>query len=489
MLILPSSQTFDQSTMSHLLDADPVVQRYRAFLTLFDWSVVPEPAVKPSQPGKRPHPQSAYIKALLLKRNEEFTHCTQLRRYLLEHPLLVLELGFRPVLDVREPYGFDVRRTVPTARWFREQQRVLEQSVLQALLAASVQELCKEIPGLGEVVAFDVTHIYAFVKENNLRVYVKDRYKKEVQPRGDPDCQLGVKKSSNKEQAQSPSQGAGATPAATGQEQAKPTGKRGRTPKSAQGAKPDGKPSEGKHEEKECLWGYGSGVASATVAGYGDVVLAEYTQPFNENDQTYFIPLYIRAVAALNGFPTHITADAAFDAWYSYQTVALRGGIAAIALNTHGHPETQYDRDGVPLCAKGLRMHPTYQFTHTYGYRAQRFRCPLLFPEATGQTCDHAQFGKGKGCVKDPNWEAGGRMRVMLDRQGPLYHAVYDQRTSTERINSQSKAMGIKRPVVRNLSSIRNLNTLTYLVINARALQRARDLNASLLTTPIRMLA
>lgn len=86
MPMIPSSQTFDQPTMSHLLDADPVVQRYRAFLALFDWSVVPEPAVKPSQPGKRPHPQSAYIKALLLKRNEEFTHCTQLRRYLLEHP-------------------------------------------------------------------------------------------------------------------------------------------------------------------------------------------------------------------------------------------------------------------------------------------------------------------------------------------------------------------------------------------------------------------
>ena len=79
--------------------------------------------------------------------------------------------------------------------------------------------------------------------------------------------------------------------------------------------------------------------------------------------------------------------------------------------------------------------------------------------------------------------EAGGRMRVMLDRQGPLYHAIYDQRTSTERINSQSEALGIKRPKVRNIHSIRNLNTLTYLVINARALQRVRTLNASLLTT------
>jgi hypothetical protein len=161
-------------------------------------------------------------------------------------------------------------------------------------------------------------------------------------------------------------------------------------------------------------------------------------------------------------------------AWYVYHTVAPRGGIAAIPLNTHGHPESRYDPDGTPLCDKGLRMHPTSQFSHTNGYCAQRFRCPLLFPQATGHTCDHEQFRKGKGCVKDPNWEAGGRMRVLLDRQSPLYQAIYDQRTSTERINSQSKAMGIKRPVVRNLRSIHNLNTLTYLVTNARALYRFR---------------
>ena len=80
-------------------------------------------------------------------------------------------------------------------------------------------------------------------------------------------------------------------------------------------------------------------------------------------------------------------------------------------------------------------------------------------------------------------------MRVTLDRQGPLYHAVSNQRTSTERINSRSKELGIKRPKVRNIHSIRNLNTLTYLVINARALRRVRDLNASLLTTPVKMVA
>jgi hypothetical protein len=469
-------------------DHDPVVQRCRAFFALFNWSVVPDPPVEPSQPGKRPHPHSAYVKALLLKLNEGFAHCTQLRRFLLEHPLLVLELGFRPVLDVTEPYGFVVERTVPPARWFTQQQRTLQQSVLQDLLAARVQDLREEIPGLGEVVAFDVTHIYAFVKENNLRVYVKDRYKKEVQPRGDPDCRLGVKKSTNKEQAQGECRNEPATAQGKDQDKARGKGKRGSTSKPAQGTKPDGKKSDGKKEEKECLWGSGSGVASATVAGYGDVVLAEYTQPFNENDVSYFVPLYIRAVAALTCFPTHLTAEAAFDAWYTYETVARRG-IAAIPLNEHGHPESQRALDGVPVCAKGLRMHPTFQFSHTYGYCSQRFRCALLFPQATEQTCDHAQFRKGKGCVKDPNWEAGGRMRVTLDRQGPLYQAVYDQRSSTERINSQSKELGIKRPKVRHLHWVRNLNTLTYLVINARALQRARDLNASLLTTQLGRIA
>ena len=80
-------------------------------------------------------------------------------------------------------------------------------------------------------------------------------------------------------------------------------------------------------------------------------------------------------------------------------------------------------------------------------------------------------------------------MRVTLDRESPLYKGIYCQRTSTERINSQSKALGIKRPKVRNIRSIRNLNTLTYLVINARALQRVRALNASLLTTRLGKLA
>ena len=147
--------------------------------------------------------------------------------------------------------------------------------------------------------------------------------------------------------------------------------------------------------------------------------------PESEADVTYYRPLYQRTVMATNQFPLHVTADAGFDYWYAYETVAHREGIAAIPLNSHGPREVPRDPDGTPRCLKGLRMHPTYLFWHTNGFRAQRFRCPLLFPTRTGETCEHAQFAKGKGCVKDPNWEQGGLMRALLDRSGPLYHVIY----------------------------------------------------------------
>ncbi len=62
-------------------------------------------------------------------------------------------------------------------------------------------------------------------------------------------------------------------------------------------------------------------------------------------------------------------------------------------------------------------------------------------------------------------------MRALLDRQSPLYHAIYTQRTSCERINSTAQALGIERPKVRNGRSVAHLNTLTYLIRNVRALQ------------------
>ena len=69
----------------------------------------------------------------------------------------------------------------------------------------------------------------------------------------------------------------------------------------------------------------------------------------------------------------------------------------------------------------------------------------------------------------------GARIRYQLDREGPAYKAVYKQRTATERINSQAVALGIERPHLRNRQAIANRNTLIYILINLRFLQRIRQ--------------
>jgi hypothetical protein len=437
--MIPASRLFDQSTLASMLDVDPLVQGYRAFFALFDWSVVDRwLACRSNCYGSHGHPLTAYLKAFLLRIREGLIYSKQLRDFLVKHPLLIIELGFDLRLDPSADYGFDVEATLPTRYWFGEKLRKVDRSLLTDLLAATVAALKEEIPGLGEVVAFDVKHIYAWVKENNWRAYVTDRYDKSRIPVGDPDCKLGVKRSTNKEL-------------------------------------PDGTTEE----KKELIWGYGTGVAAALTPDYGDVVLAEYTQSFNKGDVTYFRPLYQQSVMALEHFPTHITADAAYDAWYVYDAVARRGGIAAVPLNAHS--KTTFDPDGVPRCHKGLRMIPRFFFVHTNGYRAQRFGCPLIFPTPTEQSCEWLSCNHGQGCHKDPNWEPGGLQRVLLDRTSPLYKAVYTQRTSCERINSQAKELGIERPRVHNGRSVANLNTLIYLVINVRALQRAKSINRGLL--------
>jgi len=436
--MIVASAPLDQHALTLLRDHDPVVQRYRAFFALLDWSQVAERDQTHPWPGSRPHPQAAYVKALFIKLCEHQAYISHLRSFLVEHPLLVLELGFHLVPDPTQFYGFDVEQTVPTERWLRHKQQTLDNRLLQALLRETVHALQAEIPGLGTTVAFDVKHIYAWVEQNNPKAYVSERYNPAHQPAGDPDCRLGVKRSTNQE-------------------------------------RPDGSTTE----RKEYVWGYGTGVAAATDPCYGDVVLAEYTQPFNEADSTYYHPLHRQTVATLGTAPTNVTADAAFDAWHIYQTCAEPGGIAAIPLNTRGHAVPQRDADGVPRCPSGLRMDASYKYDHTEGYRAQVFRCPLLFPQASGESCEHEQFVKGPGCIKHINIEVGGQMRVMLDREAEAYKALYRQRTAAERINSQAKAYGIERPMVRNSCSVGNLNTLTYIVINAQALQRARSFNAA----------
>ena len=105
-----------------------------------------------------------------------------------------------------------------------------------------------------------------------------------------------------------------------------------------------------------------------------------------------------------------------------------------------------------------------------------KYVCPLRYPQKTEAVCpiQHKQWAKG-GCTAAMPTSVGARLRYQLDRESERYKEVYRQRTATERINSQAVELGIERPKLRNRAAITNQNTLIYVLINLRALQRLRQ--------------
>lgn len=457
-MVAPFSLTFgalESFQAPSYFEDDLVVQDYADFFANLDFRMIPEPVHLGR--GRRGHPKRAYIKALLVKTREKHTYATDLRRFLVRHPALVLLLGFRPKVCDGSPFGFDVSKTVPTARHLRRKLQGIPNAYLQRVLSGTVKDLKEEVPHFGRRVALDNKHIYAWVKQNNKKAYVKDRFNPDCQPKGDADCRLGVKKRSNREGKEHTDPIAQTAQADTDQ-----------TPK-----------KQNQAQEKEYLWGYGTSAVVTKHRLLGEFVIAEHTEPFDVQDVEFFAKMMPTVEERLGFRPKRFTGDAAFDAWYVYDYFAKAGGTAYVPLNLRGHPMPRFGENGFHICEDDREMNGSYIFQNrTKGYTAQQEICPILSGNPPpNQTCqvNHKNFQKGKGCVKHLNLELGARVRVELDRSSKEFKREYKWRTMDERIFSQAKELGIERPHLRNCDSIRNQNTLIYIVINANALKRVRE--------------
>jgi hypothetical protein len=127
--MIPTSHLFDQSTMTALLDHDPVVADYRTFFSFLDWSVVDQWKAQKSRRGRPAQDIASYIKAFIIRIREGIIYTTQLIKFLIKHPLLIIELGFDLHLDPTAPYGFDAEKTLPCRYWLSEKLRDLDQSL------------------------------------------------------------------------------------------------------------------------------------------------------------------------------------------------------------------------------------------------------------------------------------------------------------------------------------------------------------------------
>ena len=488
---LPSQAPFFQQskrpTLAQLAQAEadlpafvrycPVAMKYLHLLGPLDWNNFPERDPNYPWPGPAPHPRAAYVASFIIKLHEDKPYMSDLRGYLVEHPALVWVLGFHLVPDPTCPYGFDVEATLPTARHFGRILRELPNEVLQFLLTSTVHLLAHELPPdviFGEAVSMDTKHIIAWVKENNPKAYVKEsvRLDKTRQPNGDPDCKLGCKKKRNRGPDESKEVTAPATPTKSCAEQSRSN------PVSVTNFS----------SADVYYWGYASGVVATKVSGYGEFVLAELTQTFDKGDATYFFSLMADVELRLGRKPRFGAFDAAFDAFYVYDYFNQVGGFAAVPFVPHGGiKDRAFDPEGLPLCTAGLAMPLKSTFIcHTTEVEHQRGRyaCPLLFPEATGDTCpiDHKNWPKG-GCLLTMATAQGARIRYQLDRESVAYKELYKQRTATERVNSQAVELDIECPKLRRGSAIANMNTLRYVLINLRSVHRLRQHNAEQATS------
>jgi hypothetical protein len=177
-----------------------IAMRYLRLLEPLDWTCFPERDL--NTPWTIPPvPFAPFVAACLVKLNEQHVYMSQLRDYLVEHPALTWVLGFPLVSSRYYPWGFDVQASLPTARHFTRLLRKIPNTVCQYLLDETVRllqvELNRKVDDFGQAISLDTKHIITWVRENNPKDYVKDRYDKSLQPSGDPDCRLGCKRRRN----------------------------------------------------------------------------------------------------------------------------------------------------------------------------------------------------------------------------------------------------------------------------------------------------
>lgn len=471
-----------EEALPNLVRESAAVMKYLKLLGKLDWQHFPERASDRAWPGPKPAAHAPFCAALLVKADKGLKSMSALRDELVQQPILTWLLGFPLQPSSAYTWGFDVDASLPTHRHWSRLLREMSHAQLAFLLRSSVQLLQSELPvelAFGDEISLDTKHIIAWVRENNPKEFVKGgRFHKEKQPKGDPDCKVSFKANDNQPKAAKSvpaTESAPATPSSEG------------TPASQLPL------DSSRHADGNYYWGYASGVVATKLADWGEFVLAEWTQTFDKSEQSYFLPLMAQTELNLGKKPKRGALDAAFDAFFVHEYFAPTElepeRFAAVPWADRADHKKTFDVDGLPLCAAGFSMPRKGTVQKKSGclvpHEVTRFVCPLLFPEISGVACpihhpNWLRSGKDKGCITTLPTSIGNRMRHELDRQSEQYKQLYKQRTAVERINSQALDLGIERPKLRNQRSIANQNTILYVLINLRALQRVKAHKAEL---------
>lgn len=350
--------------------------------------------------GRRGFPKEAMLCSLIVMKCKGFSQVTDLADYLNNNRLIAHYCGFNIMEPLPSYWTYD---------------RFLRQLYELGLADASF-------------VGLDSTPIMANTKQNNPKSFVKTKFSKEVHPKCDPDCALGVHSASNQ------------------------------------------------HNERryEFYWGYKSHVLVDCISG---LPLYELTTPANIMDSTVALDILAAANQIIPLQGCSFLADKGYDVKSIYNTVkSVYSGEAFIPLKKRNSKSKALPAGNL-ICDAGLAMHKDGKTTDN-GRTRQKFCCPFRQSKRGVCPCNHKNWNNGKknrGCVKYRIIPSD--YRLSIDRSCLSFKRTYALRTECERYNSRFKASGQERLWVRNGNSAANLNTLAH--ISALAIALAAVLSGS----------
>ena len=350
--------------------------------------------------GRRGFPKEAMLCSLIVMKCKGFSQVTDLADYLNNNRLIAHYCGFNIMEPLPSYWTYD---------------RFLRQLYELGLADASF-------------VGLDSTPIMANTKQNNPKSFVKNKFSKEVHPKCDPDCALGVHSASNQ------------------------------------------------HNERryEFYWGYKSHVLVDCISG---LPLYELTTPANIMDSTVAVDILAAANQIIPLQGCSFLADKGYDVKSIYNTVkSVYAGEAFIPLKKRNSKSKALPAGNL-ICDAGLAMHKDGKTTDN-GRTRQKFCCPFRQSKRGVCPCNHKNWNNGKknrGCVKYRIIPSD--YRLSIDRSCLSFKRTYALRTECERYNSRFKASGQERLWVRNGNSAANLNTLAH--ISALAISLAAIFSGS----------
>ncbi len=123
-------------------------------------------------------------------------------------------------------------------------------------------------------------------------------------------------------------------------------------------------------------------------------------------------------------------------------------------------------------------MHRDRKFSYD-GRTRQKFCCPFKRSKIGHCPCNHKNFLNGKknrGCTKYQIIPDD--LRLSIDRTSKTFKQNYSLRTECERCNARFKNAGQERMWMKNINSVRNLNTLTYISLLSIAIAAVNSNNS-----------